>query len=81
MSEPGHPHRQYQMATHTEGDHYVDPETWQATTPQQEGSWWPAWQSWLEGHSTGPVAAPPLGAHGRGYPPLADAPGTYVFQA
>ena len=62
VSEPGHPHRSFQMTTHNEGDHYVDPETWQATTAHQEGSWWPVWQSWLEGHSSGLVPAPPMGA-------------------
>ena len=44
VSEPGHPRRHYQMRTHHEGETYVDPETWQQTTPTQEGSWWPAWQ-------------------------------------
>ena len=80
VSEPGHPHRRYQTATHAEGDRYIDPETWQATTPHQEGSWWPAWQSWLAGHSSGPVAVPSMGAPDAGLPPLADAPGTYVLQ-
>ena len=80
VSEPGHPHRRYQTATHAEGDRYIDPETWQATTPHQEGSWWPAWQSWLTGHSSGRVAVPSLGAPDAGLPPLADAPGTYVLQ-
>lgn len=80
VSEPGHPHRRYQAATHAEGDRYIGPETWQATTPHREGSWWPAWQSWLEGHSSGPVAVPSMGASDAGLPPLADAPGTYVLQ-
>jgi polyhydroxyalkanoate synthase len=63
------------------GDRHLDPDTWQTATPRREGSWWPAWQSWLQGHSSGPVAArPQLGATDRGYPPLDDAPGTYVLQ-
>jgi polyhydroxyalkanoate synthase len=80
VSEPGHPHRSYQIATHKEGTRHSDPDTWQAITPKQEGSWWPAWQAWLEGHSSGPVAVPPMGAPDCGYPPLADAPGVYVLQ-
>ncbi|MFI5455788.1 MAG: alpha/beta fold hydrolase [Isosphaerales bacterium] len=80
VSEPGQAHHRYQMATSTEGDRYIDPETWQAVTPHQEGSWWPAWQAWLERHSSGLVAIPPMGASDRGYPPLADAPGSYVLQ-
>jgi polyhydroxyalkanoate synthase len=68
------------MATRTGGARYIDPETWQAVAARQEGSWWPARQAWLEGHSSGPVAAPPMGAPDRGYPPLADAPGAYVLQ-
>jgi polyhydroxyalkanoate synthase len=80
VSEPGHPYRSYQIMTHEEGTRHSDPDTWQAFAPKQEGSWWPAWQGWLEGHSSGPVATPPMGAPERGYPPLADAPGVYVLQ-
>jgi polyhydroxyalkanoate synthase len=81
VSEPGHPHRSYQIAQRKLGDHYIDPETWQQRTAHQDGSWWPAWQSWLQAHSSGPVAAPSsTGAPDRGYPPLADAPGSYVLQ-
>ncbi|HPB75263.1 MAG TPA: alpha/beta fold hydrolase [Chromatiaceae bacterium] len=81
VSEPCHPRRHFQMARRTEGDCYLDPDTWQARTPRQEGSWWPAWQAWLAGHSTAtPVPAPPLGAPERGLPPLCPAPGTYVLQ-
>lgn len=79
VSEPGHPHRSYQLATRAHGERYLDPEKWQAVAPRQEGSWWPAWQRWLQGHSSGPAAPPPLGAADAGYPPLADAPGTYVL--
>jgi polyhydroxyalkanoate synthase len=80
VSEPGHPHRSYQIATHREGARHPDPETWQAIAPKQEGSWWPAWQAWLEGHSSGLGAGPPMGAPDCGYAPIADAPGAYVLQ-
>jgi polyhydroxyalkanoate synthase len=81
VSEPGHRHRSYQLARRRHGDRYIDPETWQAVTPRQEGSWWPAWQSWLQENSSGSVAAPlSEGASDRGYPPLGDAPGTYVLR-
>jgi len=46
----------------------------------REGSWWPAWQAWLAGHSGSRQPARPAGAADRGYPPLGDAPGTYVRQ-
>jgi polyhydroxyalkanoate synthase len=80
VSEPGHPHRSYRVATRKHDDRYIDPETWQTVAPRHEGSWWPAWQAWLQGHSGGPVPARPPGAPDRGYPPLGDAPGTYVLQ-
>jgi polyhydroxyalkanoate synthase len=80
VSEPGHPRRSYQIATHEEGARHNDPDTWQAITPRQEGSWWPAWQAWLEGHSSGLAAIPTMGAPDNGYAPIADAPGAYVLQ-
>ncbi len=80
VNEPGHPRRSFQMTTSREGDRVPDAETWQAGTPRTQGSWWPAWQQWLAGHSSGPVPLPPTGAPERGYPVLADAPGTYVLQ-
>ncbi|WP_163649770.1 alpha/beta fold hydrolase [Modicisalibacter sp. 'Wilcox'] len=79
ISEPGHPHRRYQMHTYRDDEPYVDPDTWRQTVATREGSWWPAWQAWLAARSTGDVAPPTLGA--EGYPPLADAPGCYVRQA
>ena len=81
VSEPGHPHRSYQMATHTEGNIYVDPDNWQARTPVHEGSWWPAWEAWLVTHSSDQLPPPPLGAPEKGYPLLSNAPGTYVLEA
>jgi len=81
VSEPGHPHRSYQVSTKPAGDRHVDPETWQATTPRHDGSWWPRWQSWLSQHS-GPATRPPnMGLTGPNHAPLADAPGTYVHLA
>jgi polyhydroxyalkanoate synthase len=79
VNPPGNTHRKHQIATHTQSENYVDPDTWQASAVHHEGSWWPCWGAWLVTHSSaGRVAAPPLGAPGKGYPPLSDAPGNYV---
>jgi polyhydroxyalkanoate synthase len=80
VSEPGHPRRDYQVATRREGDHYVDPDTWQSTVPVKEGSWWPEWQRWLVEHSGNRVQAPPMGVPAQGYVALGDAPGLYVLE-
>ncbi len=81
VSEPGHPGRFHQLAARRDDDGYGDPETWRAATPVDEGSWWPRWQAWLVAHSSERVAPPPTGAADRGYPPIGDAPGTFVLQA
>jgi polyhydroxyalkanoate synthase len=78
VSEPGHPRRWYRSATRHEGDPYVDPDRWEATTPRSDGSWWPAWVKWLQSHSEGRVPAPGIGSPQAGYPALEAAPGTYV---
>lgn len=74
VSEPGHAGRSYQIATAKHDDRYVDPETWQASAPRKNGSWWLDWAAWLDARSGAPVPPPPMG------PALADAPGTYVLQ-
>lgn len=52
---------------------------WLSGASTQEGSWWPDFVTWLEGHSGADKAAPKrLGA--RGLQPMEDAPGTYVLQ-
>jgi polyhydroxyalkanoate synthase len=80
VSEPGHAGRTYQVRTRRPDERYMDPETWQAETPVREGSWWPAWQSWLARYSTMKISPPPMGAPERGYAIRRDAPGSYVRQ-
>jgi polyhydroxyalkanoate synthase len=80
VNEPGHPRRSYQTTTCREGERALDAETWKASTPSNQGSWWPAWQQWLTQHSMGLVPAQATGAREGGYPPLDDAPGTYVLR-
>jgi polyhydroxyalkanoate synthase len=80
VSEPGHLHRHYRVATKVEGQPYLDPEAWFERTPVKLGSWWPEWHHWLVQHSSGKVPPPPVGNPDKGYVPLKNAPGTYVLQ-
>ncbi len=80
VSEPGHPSRTYQISRRDQDGRYIDPETWQATAPAAQGSWWPQWIAWLAEHSSAPAAPPPLGAADKGFPALADGPGRYVLE-
>ncbi|MCE8471429.1 poly-beta-hydroxybutyrate polymerase, partial [Rhodovulum sulfidophilum] len=80
LSEPGHKGRYYRIGCRTPDTRYMDPDSWYARHPAQEGSWWQEWAGWLAAR-TGPAeAAPPaMGAPDAGLPPLCPAPGTYVF--
>ncbi len=80
VSEPGHPHRHFRIATRRADDRYVDPETWLARQQPKDGSWWPEWVSWLAARSSGVDAPPPMGNPAGGYPPLEPAPGHYVHE-
>jgi polyhydroxyalkanoate synthase len=80
VSEPGHPNRSYQMTTKRAMDKYSDPDSWAASAPRTEGSWWPAWQQWLASHGDEKAAPPRMGAAEHGYPALCAAPGQYVLQ-
>ncbi|CAM4310768.1 Poly-beta-hydroxybutyrate polymerase [Novosphingobium lubricantis] len=80
VSEPGHDHRHYSVATRAADEPAPTPDEWLATAERHEGSWWPEWGAWLAAHSSAPAAPPPLGNSDAGYPPLAPAPGEYVLQ-
>ncbi|NMM77590.1 alpha/beta hydrolase [Acidovorax sp. SRB_24] len=76
VSEPGHPHRSYQIHTRPARGRWTEPGAWAAKAPSHEGSWWPAWQAWLARHSSRRQATSPIAAGTV----LCDAPGTYVLQ-
>jgi poly[(R)-3-hydroxyalkanoate] polymerase subunit PhaC len=80
VSEPGHPRRHFRASRKRAEERYLDPDSWLAATRPQEGSWWPAWTTWLDETSSGRSAPPPMGAADKGYAPLCDAPGSYVLQ-
>ena len=73
VSEPGHRNRSYRIAKHMHGDKYSDPDTWYSTASREDGSWWPAWQSWLAERSGQSIPSRPVADA------LEDAPGKYVL--
>jgi polyhydroxyalkanoate synthase len=80
VSEPGHPNRSFRVMTKSATDRYLDPDAFFAAAPRTEGSWWPEWVAWLTARSGKRVAPPRMGAEEAGYPPLCDAPGSYVLE-
>jgi polyhydroxyalkanoate synthase subunit PhaC len=57
----------------------ADPDEWLKTATAGKGSWWRPWTEWLIARS-GPEKAARATLGNRQYPPLAPAPGTYVFE-
>ncbi|MBR1205170.1 MULTISPECIES: alpha/beta hydrolase [unclassified Bradyrhizobium] len=80
VTEPGHPHRHFRIASKAATDPCLSADEWVAATPTQQGSWWPAWTAWLAGRSSSPKISPPAMGIGIGSTPQTDAPGTYVLQ-
>ena len=78
VSEPGHPHRHFRIATRVAGGRSPGPDEWAAGAAPRDGSWWPEWSGWLDGISTERGAPPPMGPPGSR--PLPDAPGSYVLE-
>lgn len=62
----------------TNDDETTDPQAWYAGATKHAGSWWVDWVPWLAKRSGKQIAPPSLGS--EAYPPLADAPGTYVLE-
>ena len=61
-----------------EGDagDYATAQEWHENATEHEGSWWTDWVAWLNKRSGKKVGPPKMG--GDDYPPIEDAPGTYV---
>lgn len=77
VSEPGHPHRRYRIGHSAAGALHMSPEAWLANATPRDGSWWQAWDAWLDAlPSAGRVTPPAAGCDS--YPVLAAAPGDYV---
>jgi polyhydroxyalkanoate synthase len=80
VAPPGQAGRHHRVSTHHAHELYQSPDDWLAGAEQMEGSWWPTWADWLDRCAAEEkVPPPPLGAPGRGLPPLEPAPGTYVL--
>jgi polyhydroxyalkanoate synthase subunit PhaC len=74
------PPRAFRIAERPEHGRHPDPESWLAAAEKHDGSWWPAWASWLGEHSGEAGRPPEIGAADKGYPILGDAPGIYVLE-
>ncbi|MEN6622422.1 MAG: alpha/beta fold hydrolase, partial [Smithella sp.] len=80
VNEPSKSKRTYQIGA-VRGGKYIDPDTWQETTPSHPGSWWVPWEEWLAKYSNPEkVDPPPVGNPEKGYYPLIDAPGIYILE-
>lgn len=75
VSEPGREGRSYRISERKRNCFYIDPKTWFEETPTKQGSWWVAWQNWLENQSS-PIRIPPPKMNAKAPP----APGKYVLQ-
>ena len=71
------PPRHYRIATKKAADRYVDPDQWFSRNAPLDGSWWPAWQTWLTERSGKPAKPPSMG--NAEFAAMGDAPGTYVL--
>jgi polyhydroxyalkanoate synthase len=76
VNPPSNPKASFQVNKENPGD----PQEWLRTAHTEQGSWWPDVVAWL-GDRSGAQQAAPEELGGAGLRPLADAPGTYVFDS
>ncbi|HEY6596782.1 MAG TPA: alpha/beta fold hydrolase [Asanoa sp.] len=76
VNPPDNPKASYR----TNARNPTDPQEWIAGAQTVTGSWWPDAAAWLAARC-GPQRAAPRSLGGRGFRPLVDAPGTYVFDS
>jgi polyhydroxyalkanoate synthase len=76
VNPPGNPKASYRV-----GDEKIaDAGQWMQTSSAEPGSWWDDYVGWLTERG-GPEKPSPAGLGTTGLAPLADAPGTYVFES
>lgn len=59
------------------GDSAPDADTWKQRATEVKASWWEPWRDWMGERGGGMRQPPPIGSDA--YPPLEDAPGSYVL--
>jgi poly[(R)-3-hydroxyalkanoate] polymerase subunit PhaC len=74
VNPPGNEKARYQLAKETP----EDPREWLRHAETGHGSWWPDYADWLA-ERCGEEQAAPAELGGGGLAPVADAPGTYVY--
>ena len=55
----------------------IDAQAWREKATEHTGTWWEHWAEWISTRS-GPERKAPAKLGNRAFPPLVDAPGTYV---
>jgi polyhydroxyalkanoate synthase len=78
VNPPTNPKSSFQTAPAEDGNP-IDPRAWVAAAETVAGSWWPHYSAWLAAHS-GPECKSRAKPGRKGFPVLAEAPGTYVHQ-
>lgn len=71
--------RHYRISCLKRDSHYINADKWFEKTKPKNGSWWPAWETWLEKLSDKKTKSPRMGTQSKKYRPLYDAPGKYVL--
>ena len=75
INPPGNPKAHYFAGPEPEGD----PDAWLARAERREGTWWEHWTEWIKSEErSGEARRAPGKLGSRRYPPLEQAPGSYV---
>ncbi len=75
VSSPRNPKAKF----HAGGDPTGSAEDWLASATEHTASWWLHWRAWIT-ERAGELRPAPTTLGSQQHPPLADAPGTYVFE-
>jgi polyhydroxyalkanoate synthase subunit PhaC len=73
VSGPVHPKRRHRLLTWHDDTTTLAPDEWLQRAALHQGSWWPAWQSWLAAHSSAAQVPARIPTEA-----LDEAPGRYV---